>query len=673
MPNQKSGVATLSPRKKLVFFVITISTPVILFILLELGLRLFGYGVDLSVFKRHEIWGQTYYQMNPDVKFRYFGTSQFQPSTDPVYFKVPKAKGVYRIFCLGESTSAGYPYWFNGAFPEYLLTRLKTLFPKRKIEMINLSMTATNSYTALDIVRELGKYQPDMIIYYGGHNEFYGALGVASNLSVGSYRAVTELYLRLIHLRTFQLLRNSIHDIASLFVKQGNNLSRGTEMEQVSHGRLIPYKSPLYKAAYSIFKKNLDELRRYCRSEGIPLIIGTQVSDLRDQPPFVSGNSSGLSEQRRSAFREFFKKGVALQEKNQWDSAAVAFRSAIGEDSLYADAHYRLAQCLDTTGFKLEALRQYTLARNYDELRFRTDSNFNNLIRSMNDNKYCYVADVVETFKDLSPDSLIGHNLIFEHLHPDSRGAFAIAECYADVMRKYGLFASREGWAAADTVSDAVLWRKRRVTDIDERMSRYSIDWLISGWPFRDKQPSLTAVSPTDTLDWIAEEAVAGKVSWTEAHLLAIEFFQKRDDWEEVGRIYRSLLSVAPLDPTLHTDLANIYLRENRYSDAAKVMLRSLEVYPTLQAYRTLGDIMMRQLNPDSALTFYEKMYNFAQSPEEIVRNGMAISYAYAKAGDYQAARLRLMQVLETAPNFQPARNLLEDVNALAGQSALGH
>lgn len=673
MPNQKPDVKVLTPRKKIIFFAITVSVPVILFIIIELGLRLFGYGVDLSIFKRHEIWGQTYYQMNPDIKFRYFGTSQFQPSTDPVYFKVSKPEGVYRIFCLGESTSAGYPYWFNGAFPEYLLTRLKTIFPQRKIEMINLSMTATNSYTALDIARELGKYQPDLIIYYGGHNEFYGALGVASNLSVGSYRAVTELYLRLIHLRTFQLLRNVIHDIASVFGKDDNNLARGTEMEQVAHGRLVPYESPLFKAAYSIFRENLDELRQYCRSEGIPLIMGAQVSDLRDQPPFVSGNSPGLSEQRRAAFREFFKEGVALQAKNFWDSAAVAFRSAIGVDSLYADAHFRLAQCLDTTGLKLEALRQYTLARNYDELRFRTDSNFNNLIRSMDDNKYCYVADVVETFKALSPDSLIGHNLIFEHLHPDSRGAFAIAECYADVMQRHGLLESKNAWAAADTISDVRLWQERRVTDIDERMSRYSIDWLVSGWPFKDQQPSLVSVSPTDTLDWIAEEAVAGKISWTEAHLLAVEFFQKKGDLTEVGRIYSSLLSVAPLDLTLHTELANVYLRENLFGKAEKVMLQSVEIYPTLQAYRTLGDIMMRQSNPDSALTFYEKMYDFTQSPEESLQNGIAISYAYARAGQYQAARLRLSQMLEIAPNFQPAKRLLDDVNALAGQSAPGH
>lgn len=659
----------LTPLKRRIFSAITISTPIILFVLLELALRLFGYGIDLSIFKRHEIWGQTYYQMNPDVKFRYFGTSQFQPSTDPTYFKVPKPEGVYRIFCLGESTSAGYPYWFNGAFPTYLLTRLKAMFPQRKIEMINLSMTATNSYAALDIAKELGKCQPDLIIYYGGHNEFYGALGVASNLSLGSFRVITELYLRLIHLRTFQLFRNLIHDVASLFDKENRALPRGTEMEQVAHGRLVPYESLMYKAAYSIFMENLDDLKGICRSEGIPLIIGTQVSNFRDQPPFVSGNSPGLPERQEIVFQNLFREGVYLQSKSLWDSAATLYRSAIATDSLYADAHYRLAQCLDTTGHKLEALLEFTLACNYDELRFRTDSNFNNLIRSMNDHKHCYVADAVEAFKALSPDSLIGCNLIFEHLHPNSRGAFLMAKCYTDAMHREGLLASPQVWAAADTISDSDLWQDRCVTGIDERMSRYSIDFLTSGWPFREQQPHLTAVPPADTLDWIAEEAVAGKISWTGAHMLAIDFFGKRGDWTEVGRIYRSLLTVAPLDLTLHADLANVYLREDRFESAAKVMLHSIEVYPTLEAYRTLGDIMMRLSNPDSAVTFYEKTYDFAQTPEQRLQNGMVMSYAYARAGHYQAARSHVLEILEENPNFQPARKLLDDINELEGQS----
>lgn len=101
MEKKKSQIPRLTPGRKRIFFVMTISLPVIFFICLELILRWFNYGHNLSLFGRQEIRGQVYSVMNPDVKFRYFGTMQFTPATSLHYFKMPKPEGVYRIFCLG--------------------------------------------------------------------------------------------------------------------------------------------------------------------------------------------------------------------------------------------------------------------------------------------------------------------------------------------------------------------------------------------------------------------------------------------------------------------------------------------------------------------------------------------------------------------------------------------
>src|SRR5450759_2639410 len=107
MEKKKSQTPQLTPVRKRIFFVMTISIPVIFFICLELVLRWFNYGPNLSLFGRQEIHGQVYSVMNPDVKFRYFGTMQFTPATSLHYFKMPKPEGVYRIFCLGGSTTCG--------------------------------------------------------------------------------------------------------------------------------------------------------------------------------------------------------------------------------------------------------------------------------------------------------------------------------------------------------------------------------------------------------------------------------------------------------------------------------------------------------------------------------------------------------------------------------------
>ncbi|MBF8248072.1 MAG: tetratricopeptide repeat domain protein [Bacteroidetes bacterium] len=145
-------------------------------------------------------------------------------------------------------------------------------------------------------------------------------------------------------------------------------------------------------------------------------------------PPFVSNNSPSLLPQEKSEFQRSYLRGVELRRTGNIDSAIVFLRSAIASDSSYADAHYQLAKYLEEKGRFQDALSHYIHGRDFDELRFRTDSRFNDLIRSMNDEQNCSVADIERTFKLLSPDSLVGSNLIFEHLHPNARGYFVIAK-----------------------------------------------------------------------------------------------------------------------------------------------------------------------------------------------------------------------------------------------------
>lgn len=653
----------LTPLRRGVFFMITLSLPILFLVLLEVGLRVFGYGVDVSLFRQVRIRHQVYYQMNPMVKVRYFGTSKFMPSTSPHYFRFPKPPGVYRIFCLGGSTTAGYPYSYNGAFPAFLAERLKAVFPEKRVEVINLGMTATNSTTVCDFASDIMKFQPDLIIDYGGHNEFYGALGPASNRTVGSSRLVTTLYLKLVHFRTFQLVQNVVQHIRSIFSPKHNNTSRRTIMEILAKGQYVPLGSKLYDQTYTTFKENLRSLIALCRTNRVPLILGTQVSNLRDEHPFISLNSPELSPRRRSTFNELFNKGKVYQTEAVFDSAAVDFLRALETDSSFADAHYRLAQCLDTLGEKRKALTQYILARDYDQLRFRTDTRFNNLILSMNDGRGVYVADVEKYFKEHSSDSLVGHNLITEHLHPNSRGNFLIAECYAGVMRLHGLLASRRAWTLADTLSDRILWQQRRVTDLDELITEEGIKFLTSGWPFEDQPPIVATVSASDTLEAIAQEAAVGRLDWVKAHREAISFYERRNDLDHAEKEYRALLSVFPMDLQLYFDLAKLYLRGHEFDEVGNVMQQSLQIYPTLEAYRTLGDLMMQKGDAAGALPYYERMDGFRQSTSEKIRNEMALSYAYARAGRFQDARSRLLEIITTNPNLRNARQLLQYVD----------
>jgi tetratricopeptide (TPR) repeat protein len=637
--------------------------PVVFFVSLEWSLRLFDYGPNLSLFTTESFGGKSYYTLNPSVKNRYFGRLDFSPDPSPEYFLVSKPPGTYRIFCLGGSTTVGYPYWYNGAFSSFLRDRLKAIFPDRSIEIVNVGMTATNSYTVLDLSQDLVKYDPDLFVVYDGHNEFYGALGVASNERVASIRWITLLNLRLVHLRTFQLVKNAVSHLLRMFGKEPVGYSsRTTMMEQVARGETVPYGSDMYVRALDVFRENLESLVDLCEKHHIPLIFGTQVSRLRDQSPFVSNNAPGLSREDRVLFQRSYSRGLEFQSKGMLDSAIVLFHSAIASDSLYADVHYRLAQCLDVEGRRQEAYPEYILARDYDELRFRTDSEFNNLIHSMEDHEHCFVADIETLFKSLSQDSLIGRQLILEHLHPNARGHFLIAEEYARLMRDHHLLAISDEWTKHDTVKDEFLWEHRPLTDIDEFMAARKIELLTSGWPFTNESRAVASIKETDTLRFIADQAVHNQFGWVTAHNRAAEHYLRGGDSSSAEKEYETIINQLPLDVTAYLRLAQLCFAQKEFTKAETTLLASIQVYQTPFAYRALGDIYLKQVKLGDAIHSYEQLIRFPEDPATAPENAYMLALANLLSKKPEEATRVLERTVDRYPAYQPARELLSRI-----------
>lgn len=652
----------ISIQQKYLFTIITLLIPIFFFVIFELVLRLFDYGPDLAVFQSEDIDGSSYYSLNPSVKNRYFNRIDFNPDPSPEIFLPSRPAGTYRIFCLGGSTTVGYPYWYNGAFSSFLRDRLKAQFPHRSIEIVNVGMTATNSYTVLDIGRDLVALEPDLFIVYDGHNEFYGALGVASNARITPTRWMNFVYLRLVHWRTFQLTSKIISGILTYFGEPPIEYSgRATMMEQVSIGKNVPYGSDSYKKGLVIFQKNLDALADLCDRQLIPLILGTQVSNLRDQRPFISNLASDLSDQGRLQFQRFFERGKELQSKGLSDSATVLFQSAIAIDATHADVHYHLAQCFDSLGNKQNAFSEYSLARDYDELRFRTDTQFNDAIRSMGDRPNCYVADIESAFMALSKDSLIGNNLILEHLHPNIRGTFLMAKEYAQVMCKHGLLVTTAEWAK-HTVSDDSLWQHRHLTLLDELTAARKIEFLTSGWPFNDEPVAIAPVPDTDTLRSIAEKAVRNQIGWVTAHELAAEFYLKHGDLPEAEKEFKTIINQLPHNIAANLRLAQLYFDRQAFSQAEALLVAFLKIRRNPVAYRALGDIYLRQGESENAIRCYEELAQYPEDPTTAPENSYMHALAYLVQGQPHIAIRILEQTIQRFPAYRPAKDLLEQV-----------
>jgi tetratricopeptide (TPR) repeat protein len=630
---------------------LTIATPFLFLFLLEIGLRVARYGPDLSVFTTQSFGSRHYWVINPGVKSRYFSRVEFSPNTSFDCFSIPKPRGTFRIFCLGGSTTVGYPYGFVGSFSTFLRDRLHRLFPDRQIEVINLGLTATNSFTVNDLADEVASLEPDLLIVYDGHNEFYGALGAASQESAGGARWLTKAYLRVVHYKTFLLLRDAYSWLHRLVARAEGEIPTGTMMERLARGQYVPYGSPMYRKVLENFRANLEELTDLVRRRHIPLILGTQVSNLRDQPPFVSVIPPSASHQD----------SLFLSSITHGSSVIPGSPESISHDTLFAPLHaalrYAIARGLDRSGRTREALSEYILARDYDELRFRCTSDFNDAILSAGHAQGAAAVDFEEVFAAHSPDSLIGRSLVLEHLHPNSRGYFLMAKSYASAMCSLGLLASPQEWARRDTIPDESLWLGRPLTDLDSLCAGQRISLLTSGWPFRDSAVAVTPPSGNG-LPTIAWKMVLGSFTWEEGHVAAADWYAARGDTTGALREYRALINQTPMNISPYLRMGKLYADRGDTAKAECVLRQSLAVERSSFALRTLGaiDVMRGQTAP--ALTLLTEALPLCGNSREIADTRFVIAVAWARAGNRDKALDELDRIFAMIPDHPAGRQL---------------
>ena len=199
--SRTKGPDGLSGKRNLAVTTLAIALPFVLLALLEVGLRLAGYGLHPPLIEEVEGY-PGYIQPREDVASRYFSSIANLPSVPFDWFSEPRPDSTFRIVFQGGSSAAGWPYYFSADMADVAESHLRAMHPAFRFEVMNTSMAAVNSYTLLDLSEEVMALQPDAVLIYAGHNEFYGALGVGSSQAFGSGPALINLYLGLRSFRT---------------------------------------------------------------------------------------------------------------------------------------------------------------------------------------------------------------------------------------------------------------------------------------------------------------------------------------------------------------------------------------------------------------------------------------------------------------------------------------
>jgi tetratricopeptide (TPR) repeat protein len=597
-PGKSKDSSSISRPKKLLFNTIIVLLPFILLLFFEVILRIFSYGDNFNLFINHpEKEYNAYRIVNPEIGKKYFRKFEYTAPPKDIFLK-DKPDSCFRIFVMGSSSVVGFPYDNNIMFTRILHEWLMETYPGKKIEIVNTAITAIGSFTLLDFMPQILKQKPDAILFYEGHNEFYGALGAGSNEAATRNPALIRLHLKLLNLRVYQLTRNILSDVVGFFNKTNSVAAkRGTLMSRMVKDADITYDSNIYKEGIKNFSENMEMLLSMAKSKNVPVFLSDPVSNIRDLKPF---NSKTTAE----------------------------YKPAID--------YFKAAQQFETNGNIQAAKENYIKARDYDCIRFRASSDINKVITDLS-KKYSNVHFVptLNLFETNSPNGLVGNNLLTEHVHPNIRGYFLLAESFYKSILQSKIINAKQNLYAPQTSQQFMV--DYGFTELDYLVGKHRITNLSYHWPFRDETKDYIdyrqIYKPVSHIDSLAFFVMAkSDLILTDAHLQLAKEYEKKHDLENAFREYNTLTKISPYWPQYFRKAADCLLALKDLPGAIHYFSRSLDYgEPSFYAHFRLGELYLIKNDIAKAIVQFEDAYKLADKEKLSVLNKLYISYTYSK------------------------------------------
>jgi tetratricopeptide (TPR) repeat protein len=604
-------------RKKSIFYVAALLIPVLFFLILEASLRFFDYRGDTSLFVFPEEYFEGEYGFaNRNFNARYFFNTRNLPGFSNDAFLAEKPDTAFRVFAMGGSSTAGYPYGFNATFSRVTADALKDVLPGRKVEVVNLGTSAVNSYTLYDQIPEILEQKPDAILIYAGHNEFYGALGVGSSEQFGAFPGFVRTYLKLQRLKTFMLLRDGIVSmsqwVASTLMGQPHPAHDGTLMQRMVQDQTITLDSRVFEYGMNQFESNLDKILERFRRHGIPVFIASLASNLRDQEPFVS-----IETPQHPPAKQVFEQARIYYRQSDFERA------------------YDL----------------FVLAKDLDALKFRAPELFNEIIREKAEKHGATYVPVYEDMRNHSSNRIIGFDLMLEHLHPNRTGYFLIGKSFYEAISGSGLL---------DTVADYRALRSwdeyydmMRLTELDERIAYHRVRLLTSGWPFVTGPPPdgyPGTYQPSGRIDQLAFDVVHTNKRWDQAKLDVADYYAGHGEFELALNEYEGLIRDQPYNYSPFVFAGRLLLQVmNDFERARPHFENAWRINPSNYAARMLGSIEVNDGNYDRGIHLLEKALEFNPDDIQALFN---LSGAQALSGDLETAYVTAQRLDRIQPDF---------------------
>jgi len=629
-PTGPATPRTLPPSRRWRFrLVAAVVVPVLFLALLEIGLRFAGYGHPTSFFLRTTSGGD-----ETLVENTWFGLRFFPPalsrSPAPVSLRARKPSGVYRIFLFGESAALGDPRPAYGA-GRYLEVLLRDRFPTREFEVVCVAMTAINSHAILPIARECARHEGDLWIVYAGNNEMAGPFG--ANTVFGPQappRLAVRAYLAVQRLRVGQLFANWMHGVARETSPPG--AWGGLKMFL---DRQLPLDHPGRERVYDHFRHNLSDLVRTGRRAGVPILLSSVASNLKDCAPFASSPAPAAGGPDRASWEALGQSGDRLAMQGRWAEAATQFQAALQQTPRCAELHFRRGQSLVALADFEAARKCFEQARDLDLLPFRADSRINAVIEETarrHAGKGVLYVDAMTALTRQTSVPIPGQESFYEHVHLNPDGNYRLARAWAESIAPLLAGPAAEvpaaAWAEPETCAQRLgLTDWNRQAALEEMLRRLldapftnqfnhavRLDHLRR--QLADARDRMRSQSPQD-LRSRYEAAIRNRPHDHWLHHNYAEFLKNLGDLAQATVEMRRVRDLLPHHYAAYLHLGRLLARQKKYDEARQSLVEALRRRPDLSdAYVELGQISASQGKLEEALANFDAAMR--QQPESV-------------------------------------------------------
>ena len=579
------------------------ATLVPLFLLgtLELGLRLAGYGYPTRFFLPRTIGGKEFLVPNDKFTHRFFPPSLARAPLSG-RMDAQKPKGTYRIFLLGESAAYGDPDPSFGV-GRYLEALLEARYPATDFEVVCTAVTAINSHVILPIARECAERDGDMWVIYMGNNEMVGPYGAGTVFGekaprLGFVRTVLALKTTRVGQLVDQLVTGMRDGSGAPESWAGIDMFRKNPLRHDDPGRL---------RAYENFKTNLDDILDVGKKAGVPVILSTVASNLRDSSPFMSLHPAGLAPAQLAEWERLFQEASALEAAGSYQAALDVYTKAAAIDPDFAELQFRIGTCQLALHDTAAARKSFERARDHDALAVRADTRINRIITDAMGS--ATGVDAVQALSAQAADGIPGKEQFYEHVHFTLAGNYQLARALAEKVTAH-LPASNTangGEKPAEVEAEAckrrlavTVWDQKRVWDV--ALGR------ISGAPFT------------------SQSSHPRNLQYCKDRMKEVDSRTTPKSPVEDQKLYETALSAHPDDTLVRWNYAQFFERTGRLAEAAKQ-----------------GEMICERL-PQAMWPHY-----FTGS-------------VLARLGKLPAAADYLQRALRISPDFQQARKELENI-----------